>query len=96
MSVAFIDNTAIEFGGAMRLFGSNTVQVSGVSFIANSAELGGAVYIALMNEKYTEFTASNFDGNRAADGGAVYLYTGTGVDVFSSSGFRGNIARELP
>ena len=64
--------------------------------MSNKAWLGGAVYIAAVDDKQTEFRECVFESNAAADGGAVYLYTGPGVDIFTASVFRNNFAGELP
>ena len=64
--------------------------------MSNKASLGGAVCIAAVDDKQTEFRECVFESNAAADGGAVYLYTGPGVDIFNASVFRNNFAGELP
>ena len=64
--------------------------------MSNKASLGGAVYIAAVDDKQTVFRECVFENNAAADGGAVYLYTGPGVDIFTASVFRNNFAGELP
>ena len=63
---------------------------------SNKASLGGAVYIGAVDDQQTLFTGCVFESNAAADGGAVYLYTGPGVDIFTASVFRNNFAGELP
>lgn len=72
------------------------VQVSHVLFKSNKASLGGAVYIVAEDDKQTSFSDCVLEGNTAADGGAVYLNTGPGVDVFTASVFRNNVAGKLP
>ena len=64
--------------------------------MSNKASLGGAVYISSVDDEQTLFTGCVFESNAAADGGAVYLYTGPGVDIFTASVFRNNFAGELP
>lgn len=72
------------------------VQVSGVMFKSNGALLGGAVFTLAEDDKQTQFSECVLEGNTAADGGAVYLSTGPGVDIFIASIFRNNFAGKLP
>ena len=65
-------------------------------FMSNKASLGGAVYIAAVDDKETKFSKCSFKSNEAADGGAVYMNTGPGVDIITASVFRDNFAGELP
>ena len=64
--------------------------------MSNKASLGGAIHIVAVEDKQTIFMECVFESNEAADGGAVYLYTGPGVDVFTASVFRNNFAGEFP
>ena len=75
---------------------ADLVDISNVMFMSNEASLGGAVYIAAVDDKQTKFGKCFFESNAAADGGAVYLNTGPGVDIFTESVFRDNFAGELP
>lgn len=70
------------------------LQVSGATFRSNQAALGGAVYLTAEEDKETAFSACDFEGNLADDGGAFYLYTGPGADVFTESVFKNNFASE--
>ena len=74
---------------------ADVLEVSFAMFRSNEASLGGAVYIAAVDDKQTIFSACTFERNGAGDGGAVYLYTGPGVDIFTTTAFRNNFAREL-
>lgn len=91
-SLLFVGNTAVNAGGAMFTTGLDSFHVSNTTFYRNKAKLGGAVYIALASEKASNFSNCMFDGNEGGDGGAVYLYTGGGVDIITSSVFRHNFA----
>ncbi|CAN0450956.1 unnamed protein product, partial [Scytosiphon promiscuus] len=91
-SIAFIDNSASGLGGAMLFQSPDLLQVSGATFRSNEAVLGGAVYLTAVEDKQTAFSACDFEGNLADDGGAFYLYTGPGVDVFTESVFKNNFA----
>ena len=64
--------------------------------MSNKASLGGAIHIVAVEDKQTIFMECVFESNEAADGGAVYLYTGPGVDIFTASVFRNNFAGALP
>lgn len=72
------------------------LEASNVMFKSNDASLGGAVYVATVENKETRFSGCVFEGKRAADGSAVYLYTGPGVDVFTATVFKNNFASESP
>ena len=91
-----VGNDARDLGGAIYISRAGLVEVSNVTLMSNKASLGGAVYILAVDDKETIFKACVFDTNEAADGGAVYLYTGPGVDIFTASVFRNNLAGELP
>lgn len=66
--------------------------VSHATFTANRAELGGAAFVSGAVGRNSKFISCVFEGNSAEDGGAVYLYTNEGSDVFNTSVFRGNMA----
>lgn len=95
-SVAFIENSAANLGGAIYVAAVDLLQVNEATFTSNQAPLGGAVYIAGFDSAESEFISCVFEGNQASDGGAVYLYTGSGVDSFTASIFRNNFASESP
>lgn len=94
--VAFIENVATKGGGAIYLGGNILMQAGHATYRSNTAEFGGAIYVALAVDKLTEFSTCLFEGNQATDGGAVYLYTGTGLDIFTDCVFRDNFASECP
>lgn len=74
------------------------VEISDALFKSNIGSLGGAAYIAAVDHNQTVFSACVFEGNEAEDGGALYLYTGSGLDIINSSAFTNNYAggsREL-
>ncbi|CAN0298736.1 unnamed protein product, partial [Laminaria digitata] len=91
-SVALNGNAAVYYGGAIYAVALDSFQVSNATFGWNKAEVGGAVLIALSGGKTSELSNCMFDGKEAGDGGAVYLYTGAGVDIFTSSVLRHNSA----
>lgn len=95
-SVAFIGSSAGGIGGAIHVDECEELEARNVMFLSNEASLGGAVYVTAVENKQTSFSGCVFEGNEAADGGGVYLYTGPGVDVFTASVFRNNFACELP
>jgi predicted outer membrane repeat protein len=71
----FSENSAFENGGAFAASGKSSVVFSAAAaFYANSANLGGAVYI---NDSKAFFTNAKFDSNSAGlDGGAIYAVGG--------------------
>lgn len=95
-SIAFIENNAGGLGGAMHIDEPGLLEVDDAMFKSNRGSLGGAIYIAAADDKHTTFSACVFEGNAAEDGGALYLYTGPGLDIFTESVFRNNYARESP
>ena len=92
--MTFIGNAAVDAGGALYAIDCDLLQVCNATFGWNNAELGGAVVVVVSADETSEFSNCMFDGNTAVDGGAVYLYTSTGVDTFTSSVFRYNLAGE--
>lgn len=80
----------------MHLVNSRNIQIKGVPFESNDAKLGGAIFVVFTEDILTEFSVCVFEGNKASDGGAVYLATGSGVDGFAASGFRDNFAGNSP
>lgn len=93
-NVVFVDNFADGLGGSLCCEESGLVQISGVTFTANEASLGGAVYTVTVEDEVTKFSECVFEVNEAADGGAVYLNTGPAVDTITLSHFLDNSARE--
>lgn len=94
-SVGFVNNSAGGLGGAILFQQCDQIQVTGVWFVSNNASLGGAVYIVAVDDKQTLFSDCVLEDNSASDGGAVYLSTGPGVDIFDTSVFRNNLAGML-
>ena len=91
-----VGNYAGGVGGAIFIAKADLVEVSNALLMSNKASLGGAVYIIAVDDKHTIFKECVFESNEAADGGAVYLNTGPGVDYFTASVLRNNFAGELP
>ena len=94
--VAFVENYAVGRRGAMFIEFADVVEVNYSRFKSNEGSLGGAAYIVAAEDKQTIFSECVFENNEAGDGGAVYLNTGPGVDIFTASVFRNNFAGELP
>ncbi|CAM9517492.1 unnamed protein product, partial [Laminaria digitata] len=90
--IRFIGNAAVGLGGAMHIENTHQLECTGVTFELNSAQLGGAIYVVSTGVTLTQFNACVFEQNEAPEGGAMYLATGSGVDKFTSSVFRGNFA----
>ncbi len=74
LTSATIENNSASIGGG--IFGGSSVQVTGGSFVANSATNGngGAIY---QNKGSISATGVLFQGNSGADGGAIASGTGT-------------------
>jgi len=74
--VVFSTNKVIEYGGAVHCEGQSVFILEGnvsTLFINNSAQQGGAVYIAQSHISFEEFSFANFTNNIAMNGGAIYL-----------------------
>jgi hypothetical protein len=90
----FQDNFALGLGGAL-INVNGQLSTTDVSFIGNSAQLGGAV--AVVNDPSigtgAQYNSNNdeFNGNVADWGGAIYLDAGTVVNV-ASGNFVNNMA----
>ncbi|CAM9686166.1 unnamed protein product, partial [Laminaria digitata] len=91
-NIRFIGNAAGGLGGAMHVVDTLELECTGVAFELNKAQVGGAIFVVATGVTLTQFSACVFERNEAPDGGAVYLETGSGVDTFTSSVFRGNFA----
>ena len=78
----------------MHIVSPTQLEVSGSRFESNLASVGGAIYILDGNEAYAFFSACVFKSNEATDGGAFYSQRGPGMDIFSTSLFLSNFARE--
>ena len=100
VDVSFVNNTAGSAGGAIYLSDTEVGPIfPGVSFVSNSAQIGGAVSSIASGNKRNSFSHSptnfercHFIDNRAATtGGAVE--SAAGRDQFLSSVFEGNKAR---
>ncbi|CAN0528119.1 unnamed protein product, partial [Laminaria digitata] len=88
----FIGNAADYHGGAIYALGPDSFHISNATFGWNEAQLGGAVVVGLSEGKTSELRNCIFDGNQASEGGAAFLYTGAGADIFTSSVFSHNFA----
>lgn len=80
----------------MHMTRCDKVQVSDVTFKSNEASLGRAVYIRAVDGKQTIFRECVLEGNRAEEGGVMFLNTGPGTDILNDSVFRNNFACESP
>ena len=95
VNVTFVNNSAGISGGAIFLEGNrNGLRMTGLSFISNSAEMGGVV-CAVGSGNYTVehstiYLRCGFFANVAAFGGAVSSLAGT--HVFIDSSFEQNSA----
>jgi predicted outer membrane repeat protein len=89
----FTENTSVWAGGAILVMMDCTVNLTGCSFIDNSATEGGALVQA--EGSFASVTACAFSGNHTQYGGAVYFgYAGTtaATGSYTSCSFLGNTA----
>ena len=94
-NVAFESNSTNGFGGAIYNSASSSseayvVDLDGVSFTANQAAKGGAIYNAQGSELVGSGAANVFGANVATDGGAIY--SAGSIKADSAWTFEGNAA----
>jgi len=95
--VSFVGNTAGTFGGAIYNYLGNGLTVDGTAgrntFTDNAAKNDGGAYFALYGG--ATFSAVDFTGNKAVNGGALYFDSGYDSDhicVVSDAVFTNNTA----
>ena len=95
-STIFTGNAAQSQGGAIFFDEPNEVNVSDVVFTSNTADCGGAIYMASpAYSSVREYRNCMFEDNTATNGGAIYLYDEAGLDIVNGSTFYGNYASKL-
>lgn len=92
-TISFINNTAIEFGGALSLADYVELDISDVTFYKNKAEFGGAVSLTSAAWATANFSRCLFEGNQATSGGALDS-SGKGLAILQRSSFWLNVAGE--
>lgn len=71
----FLENEALDDGGALSLTSPTKVNVASVMFISNTAYRGGALYtISTKFGVEAVYQSCVFSNNYAADGGGAYFY----------------------
>ena len=90
-SCTFVDNEAIQHGGAATVYYGQSVSITDTSFTSNSTPsyYGGALY--LDHNDAVSAVGNHFCDNQAGLGGAVYSTT-SGSDTWSNNVFQENIA----
>lgn len=92
-TISFIDNTALDFGGAISVANPVKLNISYVRFAFNEAESGGAVVVTSTAKATTDFQRCRFEYNKATSGGGLYS-SGEGQSFLQGSVFRYNVAGE--
>ena len=92
---SFSGNAAGQSGGAMSISQPTDVRVHGVSFVSNTAEVGGAVALTSSGANPTELRDCTFESNTAVDGGALYMSTNEWTEIVHNCSFDGNNAGKL-
>ncbi len=103
VGTTFSENTAVDAGGAMSIFGYATTTISDSSFSTNTADRltgnGGSVAVVdylsdtdPVGPAMLSVVDSTFAQGHASDGGAVYYFGDGEVDITGST-FVGTIAR---
>lgn len=87
-------NYASGSGGGMSIVTPDLLEIEGATFTSNVAGLGngGAVSMIAADDQNRIFLGCRFERNKAVTGGAVYLYTSTGIEMVDDSIFIGNYA----
>ena len=92
-AISFVENSALEFGGALSLADYVEVNISDVTFKMNEAESGGAVSLASTTWSTADLKRCQFEKNKGTRGGALFL-DGKGLGLLQDSFFWLNVARE--
>lgn len=93
-TISFIQNTALDYGGAISLANPDELNLTGVIFTFNEAGFGGAVALASTVWAPAQIQRCSFEYNNATNGGAMYL-SGVGQTLLQGSFFRYNVAGEV-
>lgn len=88
----FTANSAWKRGGAIVIAATLKSVITGATYTSNTAPIGGAITLWAPNPNERVYDNCIFIGNTAADGGAMYLYGVSGLDVVTGSVFRDNYA----
>lgn len=89
----FSSNVAERDGGAISIMTPNDVHITGVEFSSNTADRGGAIYMASPeHDTGRTYKDCAFNGNSATAGGAVYLNAQSGTDTVVGCAFDSNFA----
>lgn len=92
-TIAFIDNSALDNGGAVSIVNPVMLHMGDAIFAFNSANSGGAVRLTSTSGAITDFERCRFEGNFGQLGGALRL-DGEGHSVIRDSLFLRNIVGE--
>lgn len=92
-TVSFIENTALDFGGAISLANPVKLNMTDVTFASNKAESGGAIAVTSTDWTTGDFQRCRFESNSGTRGGALF-FNGVGQRLLQDSSFRLNIAGE--
>ena len=91
--IFFVENSALEFGGALSLADYVEVNISDVTFSMNEAESGGAVSLTSTTWTTADLKRCRFDKNKGTRGGAIFL-DAKGLGLLHDSSFWLNVAGE--
>lgn len=91
----FIGNIAGVYGGSIVLAGTSSSNITSATFTANDAKLGGAIALTSTDNNDRTYDKCVFADNTAEDGGAIYMYGGSGSEFVTDSVFRDNYASKL-
>ena len=91
--IFFVENFALEFGGALSLANYVEVNISDVTFKMNEAESGGAVSLTSTTWTTANLKRCRFEENKGTRGGALFL-DGNGLGILFDSSFWLNVAGE--
>lgn len=92
-AISFIENTAIDFGGALSLANYVELNTSDVTFHMNKAKSGGAVSLTSTMGSTADFKRCQFEQNNGTSGGALF-WNGRGLGHLQGCSFRLNVAGE--
>lgn len=92
-TITFIDNRALDNGGAISSVNPSELSISDTLFVLNTAKSGGAVRLASTSRSTAIFQRCRFESNNGTRGGAL-RFDGEGQRIIQDSSFRRNVAGE--
>lgn len=91
--ISFIENSAVDYGGAISTANPTKIHITDAIFSLNKTESGGAVGLISTSLATAEFLRCRFESNKGTRGGGLFL-DGDGQRFLHGSLCRLNVAGE--